>query len=156
MIRVDFAFGAPNRLRMACEVLRKHCDAGRRVLVFHRNPQQLQRFDGLLWGFDSTAFVPHAMADDALARHSPVILCATPDLLDTGLAAVKASEGAPPDSGPPWVLNLDDECPPRPERFGRVLEIVSDREDDRASARRRWKQYQAAGHEVRAHDVSGR
>ena len=40
MSRVDFAFGAPDRLRMACEVVRKHYEAGRQVVVYLSDARQ--------------------------------------------------------------------------------------------------------------------
>ncbi len=139
MSRVDFAFGAPDRLRMACEVVRKHYEAGRRVVVYLSDPRLLARFDRLLWGFESTAFVPHVDADDPLAAHTPVVL--------TSKAPVPAHEQA-------WLLNLDAQCPPSFEQFARVLEIVSEREADRLQARERWRVYQAQGCDVHAHKLN--
>src|SRR3546814_13713100 len=78
MSRIDFAFGAPDRLRMACEVVRKHYVSGRPLLVYTQDTQRLARFDRLLWGFDAQAFVPHVQADDPLAGQTPVLLTASP------------------------------------------------------------------------------
>ncbi|HRL23039.1 MAG TPA: DNA polymerase III subunit chi [Alcaligenes sp.] len=138
MSRVDFAFGAPDRLRMACEVVRKHYEAGRRVVVYVSDTRQLARFDRLLWGFESTAFVPHVGADDPLAPDTPVVL---------------TSSAPVPNGDQTWLLNLDAQCPPGFERFTRVLEIVSQRESDRLQARERWRLYQAQGCDVHAHKL---
>lgn len=139
MTRVDFAFGAPDRLRMACQVVRKHYKAGRHVVVYLSDARQLARFDRLLWGFESTAFVPHVSVDDPLATSTPILL--------TSAAPVPASEQS-------WLLNLDTQCPPGFEQFSRVLEIVSDREADRTQARERWRQYQTQGCKLHAHKLS--
>lgn len=139
MTRVDFAFGTPDRLRMACEVVRKHYEAGRRVVVYLSDPRQLARFDRLLWGFESTAFVPHVGADDPLATETPVVL--------TSATPVPANEQS-------WLLNLDAQCPPGFDQFARVLEIVSEREADRLQARERWRVYQAQGCDVHAHKLN--
>lgn len=141
MSRIDFAFGATHRLRTACEVVRKHYLSGRKLLVYTQDSETLARFDRLLWSFDPTAFIPHVMADDPMAAHTPVRLTASP-----------------PDAGsgePPWLINLDQSCPPAIDRFERVLEIVSGREEDKLAARERWRQYKAAGHALHAHDLSG-
>ncbi|ASC89390.1 DNA polymerase III subunit chi [Alcaligenes nematophilus] len=138
MSRVDFAFGAPDRLRMACEVVRKHYEAGRQVVVYLSDARQLARFDRLLWGFESTAFVPHVGVEDPLAATTPVLL--------TSAAPVPAGEQS-------WLLNLDAQCPPGFEQFPRILEIVSEREADRTQARERWRVYQAQGCQVHAHKL---
>ncbi len=146
MSRIDFAFGAPDRLRMACEVIRKHYLAGRELVVYTQDKQRLARFDRLLWGFDATAFIPHVLADDPLAGQTAVLLTAAdpipPPVKDAKLR--------------PWLVNLDLNCAPGAERFERVLEIVSNHDDDKQAARERWRQYKEGGHSLHAHDVSGR
>ncbi|NYT59734.1 DNA polymerase III subunit chi [Alcaligenaceae bacterium] len=143
MSRIDFAFGAPHRLRTACEVVRKHYDAGRQVLIYTQDRQKLERFDRLLWSFDPTAFVPHVMVDDPLADQTPVQLTAS-----APLAAQDAS------ANQPWLINLDLSCPPGYEQFERVLEIVSEHDEDKLAARQRWLQYKTAGHALHAHKLS--
>lgn len=163
MSRVDFAFGAGHRLRMACEVACKHYMAGHRLLVYTRDSKRLAYFDRLLWSFEGAAFVPHVHSDDPLAPRTPVVLTqADPagvlatlheqDAAGTGLVNKLQPAGAAP--ALPWLLNLDLHCPPGAEAFTRILEIVSGHEDDRAAARRRWRDYQAQGHELHAHDLS--
>lgn len=139
--RVDFAFGAADRLLKACDVARKQVAAGRRLVVYTRNPARLAKFDRLLWQFEATAFVPHVMAGDPLAARSPVVL------------DDQAGEPGPGQAGA-WLLNLDTECPPAGERYERILEIVSGHPDDKAAARQRWRAYQDTGFELRAFDIS--
>jgi len=153
--RVDFAFGAPDRLRMACEVVRKHYTAGRRLVVYTRDADRLAKFDRLLWGFEATAFVPHVMAEDPMAPATPVIL--TEDIAALPCDAAPAEAGsASQAASTSWLVNLDLQCPPGTVQFDRILEIVSNHEADKNAARERWRQYQAEGHAVHAHDVSGR
>ena len=142
MSRIDFAFGAPNRLRTACEVVRKHYHAGRRVLVYTQDRQRLERFDHLLWGFDPTAFVPHVMVDDPLAGQTSV------QLTSSALVSQPDANGQLP-----WLVNLDLSCPPDYDKFDRILEIVSNHEEDKQAARERWLHYKAAGHDLHAHKL---
>jgi DNA polymerase-3 subunit chi len=128
MTRIDFAFGAPDRLRTACQVVRKRYLAGQRL--------------------DDTSFVPHVLANDPLAGETPVILTAG----DPQQAAAAAGQGGQPQ--PSWLLNLDLDCPPGFEAFERLLEIVSDDPDDKQAARQRWRTYLAAGHTPQSHDLS--
>lgn len=156
MTRVDFAFGAQDRLRMACEVIVKHYSAGRRLIVYTGDPQLLARFDGLLWGFEPAAFIPHVHATDVLAEQTPIVLTSTPPV--SALPHEPANIDAKDGSGqlPPWLVNLDADCPPDAASFERILEIVGHETPERESARIRWRNYKALGCEVFAHDVSGR
>ena len=141
--RVDFAFGAADRLLKACEVTHKQVVAGRKLLVYTRHAGRLAKFDRLLWQFNATAFVPHVMAHDSLAAQTPVLLTQ-----DAPVTATDIHPGM-------WLLNLDTECPPGAEQFERILEIVSEHPEDRSAARERWKMYQGVGFEVRGFDLRG-
>lgn len=142
MSRIDFAFGAPNRLRMACQTTARHVLAGRRLVVYCTDPKRLERFDALLWSFDPASFIPHAPASDPQAGRAAVVL-----------AKDAAELAAAPNEG--WLLNLDLDCPPQPEDYARILEIVSEHEADKQAARMRWAAYREAGHDIRSHDLSG-
>ena len=144
MTRIDFAFGVRHRLRAACEVVHKHYLAGRRIIVYSRDTQRLAYFDRLLWGYDPVAFVPHVSVDDPMAPDTPVIL--------TDSNPAQARDRA--EAHDAWLLNLDLECPVDASSFSRILEIVSNHDEDKAAARARWRSYQAAGHDVRGHDIS--
>ena len=143
MARIDFAFGAPDRLLTACEVVAKHYLAGHPVLVYSQNAKLLERFDQLLWKFDPTAFIPHAYANDPLAAQTPVLL--------TG-AAPEPSMASGGDAV--WLLNLDEQCPATAAQFERILEIVPLDDEAVQAARQRWKHYKAEGHALHAHDIS--
>lgn len=140
--RVDFAFGATDRLVKACEVTRKQVAAGRRLLVYTKNPTRMAKFDRLLWQFDAAAFVPHVASDDPLAGVTPVLMESADPSAELGATGM-------------WLLNLDTECPANATHYERVLEIVSEHPDDKAAARQRWRTYQELGFDVRAHDISG-
>lgn len=142
--RVDFAFGAPNRLRTACQVVRKHYLAGRKLIIYHSDPRSLQRFDRLLWGFEPDAFIPHVTIDHPLAAQTPILLSSLPP---------EPHKDAPSNNA--WLLNLDSTCPPTSTLFHRVLEIVSNQESDKQAARQRWRQYQQWQCELRAHQIKG-
>lgn len=146
MTRIDFAFGANDRLRAACQVARKRYQAGQRLTVYCAEGSRLSTFDRLLWAFDDISFVPHVLASDALAASTPIILTAATPVVVAG----------PDESEKPWLMNLDDDCPPGYDGFERVLEIVSAEPADIQAARHRWRKYQAAGHTLHAHDLAGR
>jgi DNA polymerase-3 subunit chi len=143
MARVDFAFGAANKLSQACQTALRQYLAGQKMVVYCSDTAKLKAFDLQLWAVDEAAFVPHVMAGDVLAAQTPIILASE------NLEQVMAD--APPEA---WLMNLDEQCPPWVGKLTRVLEIVSDEESDKAGARARWRAYQAAGHDLRSHRLS--
>ncbi|AZV94607.1 DNA polymerase III subunit chi [Kerstersia gyiorum] len=143
MARIDFAFGAADRLLVACQTVHRQYLAGRRLLVYCSDTQRLQAFDRLLWTFDDISFVPHVAINDPLAPQTPVLLTRSQPL-------------PPPDSAESWLINLDDGCPQEYGHYTRILEFVSGSDADRQHARLRWRRYQDDGHELKAHDLSQR
>lgn len=142
MTRIDFAFGARDRLRAACDAVYKHYRRGGHLVVYCTDQVLLERFDLMLWGFDATAFIPHVHVDDPLAEQTPVLLTNKPF-------------SPHPDATPtPWLVNLDVSCAPELEHYERVLEIVPQDEDSIQAGRQRWRQYKNEGHDLHAHDVS--
>jgi DNA polymerase-3 subunit chi len=139
MARIDFAFGATERITQACQTSLRQYLAGQPLLVYCTDPARLKSFDLKLWAVDEAAFVPHVAAHDPLAAQTPIWLVSA-DLLEA-LARAPATA---------WVLNLDEHCPPGIENATRVLEIVSEEDADKAAARERWRLYQAGGHDVKS------
>ena len=143
MARIDFAFGATERITQACQTsLRQHL-AGQPLIVYCTDAGRLKAFDQKLWAVDEAAFVPHVAADDPEAADTPIWLVSN----DLPGALARAPAKA-------WLLNLDDHCPPGIDNVTRVLEIVSDDDADKAAARERWRLYQAAGHDVKSFRLS--
>ncbi len=143
MARIDFAFGATEKIAQACQTTLKQYLAGHKLLVYCSDAKRLKAYDTKLWAVEPTAFVPHVLATDPLAEQTPIWLVAT----DLAQALARAPAQA-------WLLNLDEQCPPTLGNATRVLEIVSDEEDDKAAARLRWAQYKAGGHDLKAHRLT--
>ncbi|WP_269901551.1 DNA polymerase III subunit chi [Paenalcaligenes faecalis] len=141
-VRVDFAFGAPNRLRTTCDVVRKHYLAGRKLIIYQSDSRELLRLDRMLWGFEPTAYIPHVMVEDPLANQTPILLCQHADALTTPVY---------PEA---WLINLDQQGPPLPSSFTRILEIVSNQESDKSFARQRWRHYQQHGYALHSHNLA--
>ncbi|HLR83084.1 MAG TPA: DNA polymerase III subunit chi [Paenalcaligenes sp.] len=142
-MRVDFHFGAQNRFRDSCFILQKHLLAGQQFLVYLSDQRALAHFDRLLWGFQPTAFVPHAIADAPQAEQAPIVLCHQQTQLETAQQWLKT----------PWVLNLDNQIAPIRPHSQRILEVVSTDEACRQHARQRWRNYQTQGYELHAQEL---
>jgi len=131
MTRVDFHSKVPDKLMYACRLVRKARAADMRVVIFTRDRQQLNALDEALWTFSEQDFLPHVMADDALASQTPVILT------DNAEAALPHHQ---------ILINLSGETPAHFARFERLFEVISTDDDDLAAGRERYRQYQQRGY----------
>lgn len=138
MAEVAFHFNAPDKAAYVCRLLRKAYLKGARVAVLAPG-EQIDTLDRGLWLLAQGEFVPHCVGSDPepTRRHSPIHLL---ERLD---------EGAPTQV----LVNLTEAVPADYARFGRVIEVVGLTDEDRASARQRWRQYLADGIEPQRHDL---
>jgi uncharacterized membrane protein len=74
MARIDFAFGATEKIAQACQTTLKQYLAGHQLLVYCSDDTRLKAYDTKLWAVEPTAFVPHVMATDPLAEQTPIWL----------------------------------------------------------------------------------
>jgi len=136
--RIDFYHYADDKLRYACRLAGKVAEGESRLLVYADDTQVLSAFDRLLWTFQSTRFVPHCRATDAIAAETPVILAAADDPLPHHDV----------------LLNLAADEPPFFSTFERLLEIVGHDEEDRQRARGRYAAYRKRGYEIRVNAIA--
>lgn len=140
MTEVAFHFNAPDKLGYACRLLRKAHGAGARVVVT-AEPDVLGRLDQVLWTFAPLEFIPHCQdnAPAAVLHATPVVLSARPQ------------EAMHHDV----LVNLGPSVPAGFERYGRLIEVVTQDEADRTQARTRWKHYADRGYAMVRHDLAG-
>ena len=139
MTDLAFHFNAPDRVAYACRLLRKAVGSGAKVVVV--GPEEtLAQLDTALWTFSATDFVPHSTlgAEAHVLQATPVVLC-------TSTAQVPHQQ---------ILLNLGPTVPPGFDRFERVIEVVSQDDDDKLLARGRWKHYTEAGYAITRHDLN--
>lgn len=138
---VAFHFGVPDRLHYALRFLRKALSRDARVVV--TGPAAvLDELDRLLWIQDPQSFLPHLRAPDAAG--------VAPRMAPTPLQLLDA---AWPHPEPALLLNLHDALAPGCEHYARVVEIVSQAQPERQSARARWREYEARGWSIVRHEV---
>lgn len=140
MTQIAFHFGAPDRLQYACRLLRKIAAAGKSAVVWGEQPA-LSVLDTGLWAVSPTDFVTHAVAG------------AAPASLTQRSAIVFTSELLAERSRRDVLVNLHPQLPQGYDTFERVIEVVSAQGEDRESARTKWRQYTAAGHNIVRHDL---
>ena len=136
---VEFHTGVEAPLVFACRLLRKAFRKGARVLVTAPSAV-LGRLDRELWVFEERDFVPHVRWNGA--GPVPGVAARTPIWL---------VDGELPADSPPILVNLGPDMVPSPERFDRVIEVVSTDPDDVQAGRQRWRAYVRLGLPLKTH-----
>lgn len=142
MTEVAFHFNAPQKLAHACRLLRKAVASGAKVVVTGE-PQLLRELDVALWTFAPLEFVPHCYAPAA----GESVVAASPVVLSDSTREVPHQQ---------VLVNLGRAVPEGFERFERLIEVVTQDEEDRQQARARWKHYADRGYAITRHDLADR
>jgi DNA polymerase III subunit chi len=122
-------------LLLVCELAKKAYEAQLPTLVLARSREQAEAIDDALWAFEDDAFVPHQLAGDDEDDDVPILI-------------------VPPELSPAdrtLVINLRDEC--APGSYDSVKEVVAADPAEREGSRKRWKEYQSRGFELRKFDM---
>ena len=139
MTRIDFHTDVADRILYACRLVRKARAAAvdSRVVILLKDKRDLAAMDRALWTFSDQDFLPHALANDALAVNSPVIL--TDQVDDMPHHDI--------------LINLSGALPSPFAKFDRVIEIVAQDEDDIVAGRDRYGYYRQRGYSL-THSVA--
>ncbi|MEI6737104.1 MAG: DNA polymerase III subunit chi [Pseudomonadota bacterium] len=138
MTEVKFFFNVDHKLAFACKLAKKAIDGGKRLIVFAPDEAMASEFNRMLWTFSPLSFVPHVLANHALANETPVVIANADSTLPHHDA----------------LLNLSDEPPPYFTRFEFLREIVSMDDNDRSKARERLKFYKSRGFDIQKLDMT--
>jgi DNA polymerase-3 subunit chi len=131
MTRIDFHSNVADKIAYACRLVRKARAAQCNAVIIGSDRGQLAALDEALWTFSDQDFLPHVMADDALAAQTPILL------------ATNAMHEFPHYQ---VLINLAAETPAQFARFERMLEIVSADAEDKSAGRDRYRFYQQRGY----------
>jgi DNA polymerase III subunit chi len=142
MTEVSFHFNISERLAYVCRLLRKAWRQQVQVVVVGP-ADALTSLNRQLWLFEPLEFVPHARLAPGTTVPS--------QLKPTPIWLLENTSNAPTQE---VLLNLHDEVPAGFEGFARLIEVVSMKEAERASARQRWKHYAAQGYPLSRHEVN--
>ena len=139
MTRIDFHTNIPDKLTYACRLARKALAARGKLVLLAEDAAQAAALNEALWTLSATDFLPHVMAGDALAPHTPIIV--THD-----------EEAEFPHAD--MLVNLTRRVPSTVDKFQRVFEIISTDEDDAAAGRKRYVAYKQQSYPL-THFVAG-
>ena len=139
MTDVVFHYGVADKSDYAIRLLRKAVRSGARVRVALA-PTELATFSARLWAMAPTGFVAHCddQAPASLKRRSPVILGTTGESDEPEVAV---------------LLNLTDDMPEDPQRYEKILEVITTDPHDRQQGRARKRAYDSAHCPVLMHDA---
>jgi len=121
-----------------CKLTEKAFKKGHKIHILTADQNQSERLNKLLWTFSDTSFLPHAFSADKLAADTPIHLSHRQN--DVSINDV--------------LINLQPELPENFERFSRIAEVVSGDEQQRQSARLRYREYQKHQCQVATHEVN--
>ena len=142
MTQVDFHFNAPDKWLYVSRLLRKANAQGKRVGVWGESAK-IQRLNQDLWQLGPTDFVPHCWISEA------------PECVDRS-SVVMAEDWVQLLSlqGLDVYLNLNHSVPHDLNQVPRLIEVVGPDDEDKASARQRWKYYTQLGFQINRYDLA--
>ena len=115
------------------ELLEKTLEAKKRALVLTQSDAQVEELSDVLWAYRSESWLPHGTLKDGFAEQQPVWL-STLDENANGSSFLFLTNGATSD-------NVD--------VYERCFELFDGNNSDTViAARKRWKLYKAAEHEL--------
>jgi DNA polymerase III subunit chi len=137
MTEVTFYTFVPERFTVMRQLASKAYGQKLNVLIHTTDPSQAADLNRMLWTNPALSFLPHCRDSDAIADQTPILI------------GVDADKLASADV----LINMDVQYPAQFSRFDRLLEIVTNDENDRAKGRERYKFYQERGYAIRTHDM---
>ena len=123
-----------------CRLTEKAFKQGHQVYINTASGQQLKQLDDLLWTFRDGSFLPHGIyeaCEAASATTHPVLL----------------GHAVEPEGPSDVLVNLSNDVPPFFSRFNRVAELVGGSEEQRQSARERYRFYKDRGYNLETHEI---
>lgn len=128
--QIAFHTNVKDKLDYICRLIRKANASACRMIVLQDELEQCQHLDEMLWTFSDVSFLPHVVADNPLAAQTPIILT------HHNIDSFPHHE---------LLINLSQQIPVASASFERIIEIVSQHDDDKKAGRHRYKQYQQFG-----------
>jgi len=136
MTRVEFYFNVADKLAKSAELCEKAVNKGRQLTLLTQDEKMNTALQHYLWQHSATSFLANAKATEAHSAFSAIVLdCSGENLQQDDI-----------------LINLQRQQPPFFSRFRHLVEIVGKDEEDRLSARQRFKFYKDRGYAIKATD----
>ena len=119
-----------------CQLLQKIYEKNFSIYVYVSSEEKAKTLDALLWTFDDTSFIPHAIYKNDATASIPVTIGYIPSTLKQQV-----------------LCNLTSEIPSFYENYERIVEIVSQEEEQRELARKKYQFYQKSNFELQTYSL---
>ncbi len=141
MTRIDFYLlqdaQPAAQTQFTCRLTEKAFKQGHQVYINTASGPQLKQLDDLLWTFRDGSFLPHGIYEATAETIHPVLL----------------GHAVEPEGPSDVLVNLSNDVPPFFSRFNRVAELVGGNEEQRQSARERYRFYKDRGYHLDTHNL---
>jgi DNA polymerase-3 subunit chi len=139
--RIDFyKLNSQNRTRInrfCCQLADKVVKMGNPVFVRTKDEAESRLLDDIMWTFNDSSFVPHAIQGDTEDADAPVII-------GHSASASKAY----------LLINLSGEFPESTLNYERVAEIISDDPENLQKGRVRYSAYKKDAYPLHYHEIT--
>jgi DNA polymerase III subunit chi len=136
MTRIDFYFNVKNKTQVLANLVEAAVVKRRQVTITTTDEAVANQLSVNLWQHKPESFLPNVLANHAAAAQTPVVIHWQEKPLHQD----------------ELLINLTSNQPAFFSRFTHLVELVSDDEQDKISARARFKFYRDRGYEIKSID----
>lgn len=135
MTYIDFYFNVENKFNKIHEILEKEIFRKRKIFISVNDSNDAEVLSNFLYTYSSSSFLPHAIGQNE----------------QRGSIHIDWDHKSVTDD---FMINLKSEISPSFSKYLRLIEIVSQDEEDKKTARDRLKFYRDRGYEIQLIDMS--
>ena len=138
MTRIDFYFNVVDKQQVIFDLVQSALSKRRQVMVLATDEKMASDVSVSLWQNKAESFLPNVRAHSSLSSVTPVVIASQGDGVINGITQDD------------MLINLTTHEPIFFSRFTQLVELVSDDEQDKMSARARFKFYRDRGYEIKS------
>jgi DNA polymerase-3 subunit chi len=132
-------------LLFACQLVEKAHAKQQHVYIHTNSLPEAEKIDALLWTYQDTSFLPHALYQPNDDNPPPIQIGTTESLIFAADNKINQST---------MLINLATKIPTFYAQFTHIAEIVFSEPAIQQLARERYKQYREQGHEINTIKIS--
>jgi len=130
--------------RMVCQLCEKAIAQKMQTIIYTKSMAQAEQLDDLLWSFKAESFLVHSNESH---QNNMSYSFSYPILIYSEIVDKAMTESYP------FLINLSNEIPEFFQDFTRMAELVNIYPEEKQAARKRYRFYLDAGHQLAKHDL---